>query len=271
MITSCLGAPLDPEAQIHSPSHLDCLVGGHQIINKEDFKIEVKTFINGIRPLEIVTFPELNTEKLLGAMWKNSNDPVLEFPTNLSPSKISGGPFESKTVPEVIKNGSNYKYIAFIYGSNNRNYFDKNLPPKEGVKMLFRELTLVLQDSEFEAVFISTIFPSEVDVNEDGQLISNIKEFNDILLSPQSKYDEDLKIWIRSKIGEKRLMKWEVVDMTQNLPYNDISNELYFCEQNKTKMSKDKVHVNGKVLFKFYRKLDKTIKIYKKKTSQIQK
>ena len=272
MVTSSLGAPLDPEAvkpvsggyiNKHSENHLDCLVGGHDIIVKQNFAQEVRQFINKIRPLQIASFPGLNTKKMLGGVWTNSENPVLQFPKYLTPSKIPGGPFKDSTIKEAIKKCKDTKYIGFIYGSNNRNYFDKNLSPREGVKMFFKELTMILQDTKFEAVFVSTIFPREADVNDEGELVTNIKEFNNILLAPQSKYDKDFKIWINSENSEKRLLKWEIVDMTKNLPYDDIKNDIYFCEQNKTKRYKDKIHVNGKVLFKFYKKLDSAIKKYK--------
>lgn len=273
-MTSSLGAPLDPKAVKpvngeyvlkHSENHLDCLVGGHKILDKKNFAKEVKEFINNIRPLEIVSFPGLNTKRLLGGVWTDTINPVLKFPTYLTPAEIPGESFKNKTIANVIQQCNDKKYIGFIYGSNNRNFFEKKLPPREGVKMLFKELNVILQNTKFEAVFISTIFPRDADINEKGELMTNIKEFNDILLSPQSKLDNDFKIIINTENDEKRLIKWEVVDITQILPYEDINNDVHFCEQNKTKRRKDKVHVNGKVLFKFYMKLDTAIKKYKRK------
>ena len=268
-MTSSLGAPLDPKAvkpvsgsyvNKHSASHLDCLVGGHEVINKENFEVEVKTFIDKIRPLKIVSFPGLNTKKLLGAVWTDSTKPILKFPYYLTPSKVPGGSFINKTISSIVQNCNDTKYVGFIYGSNNRNYFDTKLPAKEAVKMLFKELNLILQKTKFETAFISTIFPREADTNENGELITNIREFNDILLNPKSKQQEDFKICIDLENGEKRVMKWEVVDMTGILPYHDIRNEVYFCEQNQHKIYKDKIHVNGKILCKFYKKLDTTIR-----------
>ena len=71
--------------------------------------------------------------------------------------------------------------------------------------MFFQELELVFDESQFEMLFISTIFPRGDDLNEKGEIITQIKEFNDVLLSTYAKTNKKFRLKIKSQGEEKHL------------------------------------------------------------------
>ena len=270
VVTSSLGGPLDPEAvkpvkgkfiSKHSPSHVDCLVGAKEGPN---YKEDCYKYLNKIRPAEVISFSGLNTRKLLGKIWKVSphSPPTLESCGD--PLPIPSGKHENKTVPQVMKNVSGVKFLSIIYGSNNRNFFTLNLPVENVLQMFFTELNLLLGESNFEVVFISTVFPRAEDLSENGEIQTQIKEFNDYFLSHKARSNRKLRIFSKNGGDEERIIRWVPVDMTKHLPYHDMKNEKYYCEKNSYKNNdrKDLTHINAKYLKLFYLELDSTIVKY---------
>ena len=277
MFTSSLGAGLDPYAvkpvtvdgerkyeRKHNKEHLDCLVGTNT--SKPQFFVrDSLNHIQKIRPLAIASFPGLNTNKLLGKRWCLYPEPHLVEVGNAVPTPLPAGKYKGKTIPQVVKSFKDSKIAAIIYGSNNRIYFEKNkhISPEKAVKMFFQELELVFNESQFEMLFISTIFPRGEDLNEKGELISQIKEFNDLLLLPYSRTNPNFKINIKSHDGKEKQLKWDIIDMTDLLVYREMKDPKYFCQLNNYKKFKDLIHVNKKYLSEFYLRLDTKINKYK--------
>ena len=279
MITSSLGGSLDINAikpikdkfvQKHSEDHIDCLVGAK---TAQYFKEESTAFISNIRPLKILSVSGLNTFKLFGGNWKLNKNGEAELNPDESkmyriPREYNVPEYLNKTVLEVVKSyegGS--KFAAVIYGSNNRHWFYGKFTIGEIADMLFFELKNLFDSTEFEVVFISTIFPRGEDLNEKGEVVSMVKEFNEYLLSEKTRCSFNRRIFINNKKGERVLLRWEIVNMTEELPYEEMKSLKYFCEKNITKkpMFQDFVHVNSTYLEKYYQKLDKQIQEFKEK------
>ena len=240
----------------HSETHVDCLLGGE--IGR-GYKAESINFRDNIRPADVISVSGLNTQKLLNQEWDKNFPPKL-VPLNTMPYIISHGKFKNNTIIDVVKNYSDAKYICLLYGSNNRNFFNHTYPPEIAVDMLFTEIKMLLKESAFEAVFISCIFPGSRDcVNQ--KLTSNVKIFNELLLSEKSRREQ--KYVIKGK--NNKIIKWVPIPIQNILPYENIHELKYFCSKNYflPKSKQDLVHINAKYLTLFYCQLDLAIDNFK--------
>ena len=244
----------------HSSDHLDCLVGGRP---GSDFAEAAKAYIDSIRPLDVISFSGLNTEKMLGGFWEKR---TLAFrrPRNATPWPIPSGAFAGQTVPQAVQSYSSSRFAALIYGSNNRVFFDNTFSVDDAFSMLFQEITMLLQGSAFDVIFISTIFPRADDLDECNRIKSNVKLFNDKMLSLVNRRCDRYKISIKNRDGVDQVVHWVPIDMTDVLPYHEMHNQKYFCEKNLRKRNTDQIHVNAKYLEVYYRKLDAAIQKYKR-------
>ena len=277
MLTDSLGGPLDPDnvkagyhpgtyLPRHSATHVDCLVGGRK---GPGYKNASKEYISDIRPLDIATFSGLNTKKMLGGVWKHAPtmDPPFSFIKKGEPLPIPSGAFEGQTIPGVAQSYNSAPYAAIIYGSNNRDFFNGKYTVEAALSMFFAEMSMVFKGSSFDVVFISTIFPRADDINERGELVTNIKLFNDALLSFIVRRDEKYKIHIRDGDGMDKVLPWVPVDMTSVLPYAEMRNQKYFCGRNLThrKRNPDLIHFKAEYLEAYYCKLDLLIRDFIKR------
>ena len=246
----------------HGPNHIDCLVGGEKSL---DFKRKATDYIYKIRPLAIATFSGLNTRKMLGGKWipQPNRNPPFTYRSVGRPLTVPSGTYSGKTVPDVARSYVSSPYAAILYGGNNRSFFNKTYTTEAALLMFFKEMSLVFNGSSFDVVFISTILPRGADI-KNGILDTNIKCFNDGLLSFPVRRDPKFKIHIRDRSGTDRILPWVPVDMTEALPYDKIliHPEKYFCEKNRSSRHPDYTHFNATHLETFYRKLDKAISKY---------
>lgn len=238
----------------HSESHLCCLVGGKK---GPDFREEAQKYINSIFTVEVVSFPGLNTRKLLGMKWEYN---PLRLVHTGEPSPIPGGKHEGLTVPEVVSKFSSSKTLAIIYSSNNRNFFDGTVSVENALFMFFAELNILLQNCNFENLYISTIFPRGEDVSENGGLVSQISEFNYALLLEKTRYLEKYKIFGKNEQGSRKMIQWVPINMVETLPYGEMRNLKFYCSNNykKPHYKRDLTHVNAVYLELFLRKLKDT-------------
>ena len=244
----------------HSSTHVDCLVGAKL---GEGFATDARDYINSIRPLDVISFSGLNTYKMFGGFW-NRRDLSFHRHPNAQPESIPSGAFAGQSVPQAVRGYGASRFAALIYGSNNRKFFDEaKLTVDDALILFFKEMSMLFQGTGFDVVFISTIFPRIDDINERNELRTNVKRFNDELLSvPNRAFKYHIKI--TDKDGVERRLHWVPVDMTDVLPYGDIRNLKYFCEENSNRRKKDRVHVNATYLEIYYRKLDEAINRYKR-------
>lgn len=282
MVTSSLGGPLDHTAtkknpfgpgysQKHRADHTDCLVGGRP---GKGYGQASVAYINNIRPLDILTFSGLNTYKLFGGKWKRDPEdpchpPVLKCGPRDKPQSIPSGPYKGQVVPDVVRSYRASPFAAIIYGSNNRVFFDnKCFSVEEALGMFFMEIGKLFEGSSFHVVFVSTIFPRADDIDENGNVITNVEKFNDLLLNQKTRTSRKYLLRIRDSAGVDRVLPWVPVDMTKELPYEEMHNLEYFCNLNGRKIKRGKnpdlIHVNAMVLEKYYRKLDECIDNFKK-------
>ena len=124
---------------------------------------------------------------------------------------------------------------------------------------------MLFKGSYVDVVFIATIFPRAEDINKSGQLVTNIKAFNDLLLLPKSCTAWKFHIRFRDGSGITKLLKWSPVDMTADLPYHEMRDERFYCINNLKKKNPDKTHLNALYLEVFYKKLDSCISKFVRK------
>ena len=130
--------------------------------------------------------------------------------------------------------------------------------------MFFEELNSLLCESNFEAVFISTVFPRAEDLSENGEIQIQIKEFNDYFLSHKARSNRKFRIISKFGGDEERIIRWVPVDMTKQLQYHEMRDYKYYCKKNgyKTNSRKDLIHINAHYVKFFYLELDSTIVKY---------
>ena len=279
LISSSLGGPLDPwtvkpiienKKRVfypkHTKSHIDCLVGGKEVPNFQD---RAQEYIDSIIPLAGVSFTGLNTVKLLGKRWQYS---PLQLVSTGEPSPLPGGKHKGETVPQII-NKSKEKYLAIIYGSNNRYFYDGTVSVENAMNMFFTELNILLENSTFEAVFIATIFPRSADIDQNNNVISNVKKFNEMFLSHRTRTIEKYFIYGKNDKGERRAIRWIPVDMTDTLIYSEMKELKYYCCKNYKKPSNrhDLTHINAVYLEIYLKKLSNAVLKYNKSVAKFQK
>ena len=237
----------------HKPQHTCCLVGAQP---GPEFRTTSEIFLNNIRPYEIISIPGLNTRKLFGLKWQNGEPPFLKQAGEAEP--IPYGNYKNKNLVEVVQTYEKSKFAALLYGSNNRNYFESEVDPFVAFTMFFDEIKKLFEKSNFESLFISTIFPGSRDINRRGEYVTTIKNFNEILLSRKTRTMQKFVLKTVNQNKIERTLHWTPIDMTDSLKYNEINHSKYFCSKN----SYDKIHFNKKYSQIFFEKLDESIKNY---------
>merc|ERR1711972_1269047 len=114
---------------------------------------------------------------------------------------------------------------------------------------------------------IATIFPRGEDLNDQNEVITHVKEFNEMLTSYHVRTYRDFEI----KKVDGHNLKWRIVDMTDIFVYEKMKEEKYFCQKNHGRKEKDFIHFNKNYLNAFYRRLDQEIQNYRKRRQKHRK
>lgn len=208
-----------------------------------DFKEESKNYIRNIcekvwydspvpksecPTLATISFPGLNKHKIY------------------SKTEIPGGPYRDMSLKSALQSFRLAKISSLILSSNDGKWLFK-LPPYAAVKEFFKVIEYLYDGTNFEVLFISTMFPrrefysckGELKMGDlDGFYKSGVKEFNDALLSVKGM--KDFEIRIKNREGKRVVLKQRVVDMTKILEYDQMYNINMYCAR-----SGDGKHIKG--------------------------
>ena len=178
---------------------------------------------------------------------------------------LPAGPFTGLSMKQALQQFNYAKMSACVLGTNNWEvYFRK--PAKDAVKDLLDLIQFLYDGTNFEVVFIATIFPRQDFYTQTGpklgRLNYGLKEFNDCLLASRGK----IKLEINNKSGIVSELKWKVVDMTSIFKYDKMFSDEFYCSQ-----EKHGVHLKGIYAERFLEKLNSTVKEYLKRSNRANK
>ena len=188
---------------------------------------------------------------------------------------IPGGFCRGLTMKAALQRYRRATMSSLILGSNDWRWLFE-LTPEEAIRKFFDILEHLYDRTNFEVLFISTMFPRREMYTWEGELISGeqggvyenykmgVKEFNQALVLARGKID----IRIKNVQGENVFLKWRVVDMTNILEYGKMFDTKMYCSR-----SGDGTHIKGIYSERFLEQLLNEVKKYKhpKKRTQVRK
>lgn len=227
----------------HRPEHQCCLVmpqpSGYYNIN---FMSEAQEYLS-LKYYKMVTisFPGLNTHKILN-----------DIP-------IPSGPFGGWSVRESLQFFKNAERSSLILGSNDWEKKFRKLSTDKALDQFFELITQLYNHTNFKVVFISTIFP-RIPFYNNNQIDYKLTAFNQGLVEAKknSLYAERLKITNRQ--GEEKILKWRLVDMTEQFYDSKMLNRNSYCD-----FYRDGIHIKASLSELYLSEMNKSVKRYLKR------
>ena len=246
--------------EYHSNYHQCCLVLPQPLrstgVRSEILKEESKTFMENICQnvwdqsphtqipcpnIVTISFPGLNTYKI------KSN------------KLIPGGDFKGYSIKQSLQHFKNATMSSLIFGSNDWKKLFKN-NAEEAVSKFFDIIQDIYNNTNFNIVFISTIFPrKEMLVADENVYRCNVQEFNDCLINKIG--IKELRI--KNLDGKLVVLKWRIINMSEVLAYEKMISPKMYCN-----ICRNQIHIQGIYSQKFLELLIQAIKCYKTSKSR---
>ena len=236
----------------HNLQHQCCLVlpqpSGSPAMTS--FKEESEMYIKAKYPdvdLTTISFPGFSKRKLQSGVT------------------IPGGFCKGLTMNEALQRYKHATLSSLIFGSNDWKWLFK-YTPQEAIMKFLDLVQGLYNNTNFETVFISTMFPRREFYSPDGRLWEGrwgddykmgVKEFNDAILSAPGQRKFEIKI--KNLAGKDVLLRYKIIDMTKDLPYDKMFDMDVYCQK-----SRDGTHVRGVYYERFLDNLYKMFLSFKK-------